>query len=61
MARRQIVEITEDGRVLGVERGFLIVSCKKEIFWRATHHEFYCYRYEHPTGYADYSDLYLVH
>lgn len=31
MARRQIVEITEDGRVLGVERGFLIVSCKKEI------------------------------
>ena len=31
MARRQIVEITEDGRVLGVERGFLIVSCKKEF------------------------------
>ncbi|MBR6389110.1 MAG: type II CRISPR-associated endonuclease Cas1 [Opitutales bacterium] len=31
MATRRIVEIAEDGRVLGVERGFLTVSSKGEI------------------------------
>ena len=31
MATRRIVEIAEDGRILGVERGFLTVSCKGEI------------------------------